>query len=1016
MDYSKFPHQRGVPPSSTGERQARHLDTLGAPSLHRKNPDGSVSRKVNGALYVDPAKPEAQAGVAGYEFFVADDYRELAGEFGSVTDIGVPPEDDEGLALPGFPLSNFTQGHAVYLNQQGRAVARYSTNLTPNTTLGQGWPLVSARRLTSVTNSSGTRAEPGYFYTKWAWNNAKLFQHSWWKQNKGDWLLTSTIGTNYGLATNAPQSGPGSTASSYAQFLYLLKMGDAHMNDPLALDAGFDVLTASHSKAGVKVGGSRQQGSKVWYRRAAVQTVTLPSGMRRDYVIHSDTHGRFTVWPLDEYQNSGKFAELYAENPIAYADLPPKVAKVFLPPYPSWVTVPDTDQDVTFQHWTWQFNKSGTKCVTVAHKKIESWVWVWTKDKPVDLFGPYHLVDGKPFMPDAHYNNHYSSLNAGSGYTNSAPGREADGTFRPDPNDATWQYMRVREYRRKFVVSPQQAYPIAYMVNGQLLACSRITGRNPILDGNTRDWKPIPEESVDGFEPAFTYLPGIVELGIKVTAINERDPYDFTVSFEVLRDEFYDDTTEYRKRYFVDAAYYVATPRTKSQDEADGLKDDDLLTAEVEVFFTPGQGVTDATPDPTDKTTGRVWKALTIGAQHAQGGRYLEGVVGPPGQMSGRRYHDHIDEPYLESVLTGQFRAEGVYAYYTVRNKDTEAMVQRLCLVHNERWEAFNGGGALQEFFFAGPDGDRDFEQANGIRVGYWGRIFMPRSTASTGNDAFETGLANAKYVSENHMPATFETHIDVADLRFLNFVTRTYQRDRAQPSSYQRVLVTDPITEVSYTAWNATRATYRFINQQLPNHHLRIRGEAVRAILYQPDIPEFGPDPAATKIFPPNAVRLPSIPRGEAPCGNEGATLAMQQEFAARFITPALLPGANIPAHPDGHWSACINRTQGEVFYDETESGEEDLTPTYTGNLMAPLSGSTEGALGWFDRIHVHGRQDTTHKAVFNAAFGQARDYSYWADPDGAGGNFKPEEALGNAGDDEQYGGFMAGALWVKT
>ena len=44
-------------PSSTGERQARHLDTLGTPSLHRLNPDGSVSRKVNGRLYVDPAKP-----------------------------------------------------------------------------------------------------------------------------------------------------------------------------------------------------------------------------------------------------------------------------------------------------------------------------------------------------------------------------------------------------------------------------------------------------------------------------------------------------------------------------------------------------------------------------------------------------------------------------------------------------------------------------------------------------------------------------------------------------------------------------------------------------------------------------------------------------------------------------------------------------------------------------------------------------------------------------------------------
>ena len=139
-----------------------------------------------------------------------------------------------------------------------------------------------------------------------------------------------------------------------------------------------------------------------------------------------------------------------------------------------------------------------------------------------------------------------------------------------------------------------------------------------------------------------------------------------------------------------------------------------------------------------------------------------------------------------------------------------------------------------------------------------------------------------------------------------------------------------------------------------------------------------------------------------------------MQQEFAARFITPALLPGANIPAHPDGHWSVCINRTQGEVLY-EVEDGEE-LPPVYTGQLMTPLPGSTEGALRWFDHIHVHGKQDTTHKAAFNLAFGQGRDYSYWADPDGAGGNFKPDDAAADAGQDEQYGGFMAGALWVET
>ena len=89
--------------------------------------------------------------------------------------------------------------------------------------------------------------------------------------------------------------------------------------------------------------------------------------------------------------------------------------------------------------------------------------------------------------------------------------------------------------------------------------------------------------------------------------------------------------------------------------------DDDLLVAEVEVFFTPGQGITDDGPGwPTDKLAGNAWKYLTAGVQYAQGGRHIEGIPGPAGFSSGRRFHDHIDEPYLESALTGQFRADGV--------------------------------------------------------------------------------------------------------------------------------------------------------------------------------------------------------------------------------------------------------------------------------------------------------------------------------------------------------------------
>lgn len=52
MDYTKFPRQRGAVRSFEGERQARFLDTLGAPALHRRNFDGSTSSKNGGRLDV----------------------------------------------------------------------------------------------------------------------------------------------------------------------------------------------------------------------------------------------------------------------------------------------------------------------------------------------------------------------------------------------------------------------------------------------------------------------------------------------------------------------------------------------------------------------------------------------------------------------------------------------------------------------------------------------------------------------------------------------------------------------------------------------------------------------------------------------------------------------------------------------------------------------------------------------------------------------------------------------------
>lgn len=58
MDWNKHPHQRGRS-SHVGNQQARFLDSMDAPSLRHQNIDGSESVKVNGRLYVRPARDDS---------------------------------------------------------------------------------------------------------------------------------------------------------------------------------------------------------------------------------------------------------------------------------------------------------------------------------------------------------------------------------------------------------------------------------------------------------------------------------------------------------------------------------------------------------------------------------------------------------------------------------------------------------------------------------------------------------------------------------------------------------------------------------------------------------------------------------------------------------------------------------------------------------------------------------------------------------------------------------------------
>lgn len=855
------------------------------------SPGGLIVAKIAGEQEsIKVLKPHT-----GYEFWTNDDFRLYADGLGSAANHG------------------FASGSGVHLSRGGVGHARFSNTLVADPSKGQTWQTVPIDRLTSVTPSSGLRCEPGWFYTKWSWQDQKMFEHSWWKNGKANYLVTSALGANYGWATRAPANAVDTTAyAPVTTFRY--REGFDSQTRPIGADSGFDIKTCTYAKGDVFVGASRQQGPQVWYRRAAVQTVELPGGGKRDYVIHSDTHGNFTVFPLGEYQNVEKYADLYVDNPIAYADLPPSVAKVFTPPYPGWVSRPSTAVDADTTHWLWQFNKDGTRCASTPTENVDAYVWIWDAiSLTLGIRAPLEWADFR-------YNYNVSALD------------QAAPTVPPSGFDREWQYQRVRLYvldRTNAAATAEDfEYPYAVMYDGVLRATSlNLYGTpresTPYIDS----WAQVPNPAV--YVPAKTYLPGLLELGITITA-DDTDPYDFDVQFQVLRDEPYSAT----KRYRIDAAYYMATPRTADADKAAGLLDDDLLVAEVEVYWTPG----------TDDDSVGMFLNPTV----AQGGvlSYRPTVSTPPGAMEKTYRHLHADEPLLESWFTGRFQASGVYAYYTARKHDTQQVVKRICLAHNERWEQ----GRMDVV----PEVIRAL--GGGVR-------FMGSSSIGFNNAVRAAG----------RLPDSFIALVDVADLRFLNFLTRTYTRAAATPPTG--------------TPTDATSLIYPYLFELAPNHHLRIHGQAPRSILYGEVPVGWGTDPAGNLIDPPGtADLLPSIPRGGAPNGNEGTALAMQQWFAARFVAASILPGASIPAHPKGHWSACANLLQTAFV---------DFEPT--ADLLVPLPGSTEGTRRWFDAIHREGAQDTTHRDAFNTAFGQERDYSHYEGPG-------------------ELGTFMAGALWVMN
>lgn len=251
-------------------------------------------------------------GRLGYEFFTS--------EHVSDTEYGTP-------GFIGGLYDTFVAGsatRATFTKNKSKASPRYSTEFAPGE--DDPWRLLPVDHA----QTADTRLK------SWrSWQNQKFFEHAWHAKN-GRELVTSTQAQAPGLGNQCGWMSP------YA-FARIGAVGSK------TSDYGLDVYPTLYSAGGKSVGAPQLDQPWQYWRHAAVQST--PDGR---FFISTDNYGRFQVYRVADYSDTQHI-------------VPASAYRVYTPPYPSWVTVPDSN-DYRWQvnHWLWRFNKDATKCAAIA--------------------------------------------------------------------------------------------------------------------------------------------------------------------------------------------------------------------------------------------------------------------------------------------------------------------------------------------------------------------------------------------------------------------------------------------------------------------------------------------------------------------------------------------------------------------------------------------------------------------------------------------------------------------------
>jgi hypothetical protein len=553
--------------------------------------------------------------------------------------------------------------------------------------------------------------------------------------------------------------------------------------------------------------------------------------------------------------------------------------------------------DLAIDHWLFTFNKDGTLATSTPVEKVAAFAWVAHED--VTWTG----------CPTDYAPRSSCMLDNGPDFTNRFPTMgmlwptaAQVATYEaanPTKAPANVRYTISRE--QVYVGKSQGSLSQAVYMSGSLwpLDLSRATATGPST------WTYGTPVSIANYDPAYIYKPGFIELSLTITP-NSSDPDDFTFTATVLSSERYSDN----KRYFVDCGYYAVNERTKDINSLPA--DDTLLTAEIEVYVKEPDLVVKDQAAYVDGVTPRPLGRYGL-ITHTNAGN-LEAIALPTIGSDFANTHNALkaDEPNCEGMLLAAYKGD-VEVFYTVRERVSQVVVKRFCIAHNI--------------------------QRRGV------------FTNTAGHDPYVGTVTGPAHVGV----------VRFADLRSLNFITRTYSLKAGTFNTTE--FTTDRVqTDYAMSNWR-------------PRHEVRVLGETMRTISYaKTNVHGFGADadPMTSHATPPGThTKLPvtyTAPTGTQSngTGSPDSFLLSVQLWAKEVLINNDI-GQFIATHPKGHWSVYSNVASQDQTFDATASTENKEV---------------------FDIIKPHKGKESTHKASFNAAFKQNRDYSaYNANPLDAGG-----------------------------